>query len=138
MKSIRPVIAAAALVLGVSQSHARGDGDLWILVVGPMCLAQYPTYANTSLGKFLLQDTDINTFRQGPLAECFRRHNWASGQLCNDIMSLQEEQMKDLQPVYERHREEIRSMAAAFEYFNELVMPRPPAFADPSCPEASK
>lgn len=138
MKSILPIIAACTFVFGIPQARARGDGDLWIMVVGPMCLAQNPAYANTGLGKLLLQGTEVATFIQRPFAECFRKHNWASSQLCDDIMSLREDQMKDLQPVYERHREEVQGMSVAFNYFNEFIAPKPPTFARPSCPEAAK
>ena len=138
MKLATSFLAVAILMPAASPSHARGEGDIWIMFVGPMCLAQNPAYANTGLGKLLLHGTDVNTYIQQPFAECFRKRNWASRQLCDDIMSLQEEQMKDLEPVFERHRDEIRGMSAAFAYFTESLSLSPPTFARPACPESAK
>lgn len=136
--SIR-LIPTVALALGCQSTHARGDGDLWVMAVGPMCLAQYPSQADSALGRLFLRGSDIDTYLTRPLARCFRKHNWASVRLCEELMGLGNEQMHDLQVVYEHHRDEIRGMTVAFDYFNGYIARDPSSASWPQpCPADSE
>ena len=134
MRTLR-IFTTVTLLIAGQATHARGDGDLWIMLVGPMCLAQFPAYADTDTGKIFLRGSDINAFLDRPFARCFRARQWASTELCAEVMGLQQEQMRDLQTVYEHHRDEIRGMKAAFDYFNAYIAhdPKSPTWP-PACP----
>lgn len=139
MKKRLGIIATIAFLFAGQTVHARGDGDLWVMVVGPMCLSQFPEYADTELGKLFLRGADIDSFVSRPFAQCFRQHNWASSALCAELAGLQREQMRDLQTVHEHHRAEIRGMKPAFDYFNAYVAQDPRSSAWPfKCPEVSR
>lgn len=132
------VAAAFVLALAGSSAQARGDGDAWIMVVGPMCLAQYPEYADTEMAGIFLRGADIGQFVDRPFARCYRQHNWASRALCTEVMGLQKSQMRELQTVYEHHRDEIRGMKAAFGYFNTYIMQDPTSASwPPACPDSA-
>ncbi|MBL8469090.1 hypothetical protein [Methyloversatilis discipulorum] len=139
MQTLLRLIATLALALGAHTAHARGDGDIWIMVVGPMCLSQYPSHASTEMGKIFLRGAAIDDFVERPFARCFRQHNWASRNLCEDVMGLQKEQMRDLQSVHERHRDEIRRLKPAFDYFNSYINQDPASPSWPfACPEEAR
>jgi len=136
--AIHLVTAAILLILGQA-TQAKGDGDLWVMMVGPMCLSQFPQYADTELGKIFLRGSEINAFIERPFAQCFKVHGWASKQLCAELMGIKRESIRDIQSVYEHHRDEISGMNVAFNYFDAYIA------ADPSspnwphkCPEVSK
>lgn len=132
------LISTLALALSAHTAHARGDGDVWIMMIGPMCLSQYPSHAGTEMGRIFLRGATIDDFVERPFARCFRQHNWASARLCDDVMGLGREQMRNLQGVYDRHRDEIRGMKAAFEYFNGYIMADPTsANWPPACPDGA-
>lgn len=139
MRKFLHLFVTANLMVASQSTLAKSSKDLWILVVGPMCLAQFPRYADTEVGKIFLRGSDINDFLDRPFARCFRSHNWASVQLCADVMSLEKDQLKDLQPVHERHQDEIRAMTDAFSYFNAYVWLDPKSSAWPhKCPDVAK
>jgi hypothetical protein len=135
----RAALLALGLSLGASTAHARGDGDLWIMVIGPMCLSRFPEFSNTDMAKFFLRGADIGDFVDRPFGRCFRQHNWASRPRCEEVMGLQKARMRDLQPVYEHHRTEIRGLKPAFDYFNAYVNQDPTSASWPfPCPERTR
>lgn len=139
MRTLLRVITSATLLLSGQATHARGDGDLWVMVVGPMCLSQFPKYADTEIGRIFLRGSEINAFLDRPFAQCFKAHNWASTQLCSELMGLKREAIRDLQSVYEHHRDEIRGMKSAFNYFEAYIALNPNAPTWPQkCPDVSK
>ena len=133
-RAIQIAVVSTSFLAGVAS--AANDGDLWVMLVGPMCVAQDPAYGDTSLGKFFTRG-NLSAFEEQPFAKCFKEGHWASKELCDELMGHKAGDLPNVQPIYERHRDEIRGMEAAFNYFNKYLVTDRAARSTLQCP-ASK
>ncbi len=96
-------------------ASAHGFGDGWIVFIAAICAAQDPSYADTLIGK-RLQETDL--FKDQATLECFRKRQWMSKSLCDDVMSINEN--SNLPQIYTRHEKELESREEAYTYLNDI------------------
>src|SRR5262249_52989648 len=89
------LLRVAAIFIGIvgasvstPAARAGGTGDLWVFVVGHMCLAQDVKYRTTPFGQSLMfMLSHRGDFDSRPITVCFRERRWASEALCNDLMT---------------------------------------------------
>jgi hypothetical protein len=113
--------------------QAQGDGDMWAFVVIPMCLSQDTAYASSNVGHAFLRGGSVDSFVKTPVGMCFKKHNWAPKKLCDDLMNLRDDEWKDMEHLYQRHKSEIKGMKVAFDYYNDILL-TPIDHAQPECP----
>jgi len=139
MQKLSLILLSASLSFFSHTAHARGDGALWVFFVGPMCLSQYPEYANTELGTLLLRGASIEDYAARPFAQCIKTHQWASRELCEELMNMPAKQANAAALVRERHQAEIQGMKQAFDYFDAYIETNPTSPQwPPACPALVK
>jgi len=135
------LLRVAAIFIGIvgasvstPAARAGGTGDLWVFVVGHMCLAQDVKYRTTPFGQSLMfMLSHRGDFDSRPITVCFRERRWASEALCNDLMTTIDERSTraDYQVLYNRHSREILPMGGLADYLNDSLKANPTL----PCPE---
>jgi hypothetical protein len=124
-------IAGASLFVTVARAST---GELWILPVGEMCIAQDVKYREMPWGRKLIEAFSARgDFDSRPSTACFRERRWASEALCNDLMTIDERSTRaDIHALYDKHKREIAAMEPLTDYLNDAASPSPTL----PCPES--
>lgn len=115
--------------------HAAASGDMrpaFFAFASRVCIHQDPAHRSSPFGKTLASSPGFvgwEKFDATPVAQCLRKRNWVSAELCASAAQIDMAQKDQLNDWFGTHTADMKKLVPLFKFVNS------PDAASGSCPE---
>jgi hypothetical protein len=123
------------LLTCVAGAVAGAAGPVWIFPMGRLCIAQEPGYAESVLGKWILQGR--MKLASPEIVQCARTRNWIPANVCSELMALDSEEKlsrENLERLRVRWKPQVNGFEVASQYLWEASKAEADGRPAPACP----